>query len=77
MSYLLKLKRGHGTYVQGSVVEAGRVTYTDGTFDYILAGNWLVSPLDCEVLSTTMTLEQYEAGIVNHGHVIAPNEVMA
>lgn len=65
MSHLLKLKIGVGTYVKGSVVEAGRVTYTDGTFDYIVhGGNWLVSPRDCEVLSVNMSLEQYEAGLL-------------
>jgi hypothetical protein len=49
--YILKLKAGKGQFQRGAIVEAGSVTYEDGTFDFILPDCWLVSPNECEVLS--------------------------
>jgi hypothetical protein len=49
--YILKLKAGKGSFQKGAIVEASRVTYEDGTFDFILPDGWLVSLNECEVLS--------------------------
>jgi hypothetical protein len=49
--YILKLKAGRGPFQRGAIVESSRVTYEDGTFDFILPDGWLVSPNECEVLS--------------------------
>ena len=49
-SSIIRLKVGKGTHAKGTILDAGTVTYEDGTKDFIIDGNYLVSPKECEVL---------------------------